>query len=119
MVATILTLAGAAVETAASAREAVIAIERSPHDVMVSDIGMPDEDGYSLMRQVRMRRGWLPAVALTAYARAEDRARALEAGFASHLCKPVEPVLPFPLLLPCGLPSHGMLGGDPFGAVRA
>jgi CheY-like chemotaxis protein len=84
---------GASVVTAASAREALdMLAERTP-DVMVSDIGMPGMDGYDLIRLVRScspARG-MPAVALTAYARPEDQARALRAGYQAHLCKPVEP----------------------------
>jgi CheY-like chemotaxis protein len=61
----------------------------------VSDIGMPGEDGYELMRKVRAREpergGLIPALALTAYARAEDAQRALEAGYQAHVAKPVEP----------------------------
>jgi len=61
----------------------------------VSDIGMPEEDGYSLIRQIRAlpddRGGRIPAAALTAYAGAEDRKRALLAGFQLHIPKPVEP----------------------------
>jgi len=61
----------------------------------VSDIGLPDEDGYSLMRQIRLREkdrgGFLPAIALTGYARADDRQQALAAGFQAHVAKPVEP----------------------------
>jgi len=64
-------------------------------DVMVTDIGMPGEDGYSLIRRVREwereRGGYTPAVALTAYGRVEDRMRALNAGFQMHVPKPVEP----------------------------
>ncbi len=64
-------------------------------DVLVSDIGMPNEDGYTLIRRVRAlgaeRGGNVPAVALTAYARAEDRMRAIRAGFQMHVPKPVEP----------------------------
>jgi CheY-like chemotaxis protein len=63
--------------------------------VLISDIGMPDENGYELMRKVRMLRadqgGNIPAIALTAYAKAEDRMRALAAGFQTHISKPVEP----------------------------
>jgi CheY-like chemotaxis protein len=63
--------------------------------VLVSDIGMPGEDGYSLIRRVRAlgpeRGGNVPAVALTAYARAEDRVRSILAGFQMHVAKPVEP----------------------------
>jgi CheY-like chemotaxis protein len=64
-------------------------------DVMVTDIGMPGEDGYSLIRRVRewerARGAFLPAVALTAYGRTEDRMRALKAGFQMHVAKPVDP----------------------------
>ena len=63
-------------------------------DVLVSDIGMPDEDGYALIRKVRAREGGgkrLPAVALTAYARRQDSERALAAGYQAHLAKPVDP----------------------------
>jgi signal transduction histidine kinase/CheY-like chemotaxis protein len=84
----------ATVATAASASEAFEHLLREGPDVLVSDIGMPTEDGYALMRRIRQlrgRRGRTPAIALTAYARAEDRARALEAGYQSHLAKPVEP----------------------------
>jgi len=62
-------------------------------DVLVSDIGMPDVDGFALIRRVRQlpgEVGRLPAVALTAYARPEDRQHAIEAGFQVHLPKPVE-----------------------------
>jgi hypothetical protein len=64
-------------------------------DVLVSDIGMPDEDGYALIHKVRgldpERGGAVPAIALTANARAEDRFHALEAGFQMHLAKPIDP----------------------------
>ena len=87
---------GATVKTAASVEEALAALARhGPPDVLLSDIGMPDEDGYALIRKVRQLPesdgGTIPAVALTAYARAEDRDRALAAGFQAHLPKPVEP----------------------------
>ena len=63
--------------------------------MLVSDIGMPDVDGYELLRRVRAlgpaRGGRLPAIALTAFARSEDRTRALHAGFQVHVAKPVEP----------------------------
>ena len=85
----------AIVSTAESAREALERLERNPPDVLVSDIGMPGEDGYSLIRRVRAlgpdRGGNTPAVALTAYARAEDRVRSVLAGFQMHVSKPVEP----------------------------
>ena len=91
----VLTQAGASVEAVASAREACQLCEVRPPDVLVSDIGLPDEDGYSLIRQIRRREkehgGFLPAVALTGYARADDRDRALAAGFQAHVPKPVFP----------------------------
>ncbi|MET0385847.1 MAG: ATP-binding protein [Polyangiales bacterium] len=83
------------VTTAASAEEALQCMERETFDVLISDIGMPDMDGYALIRRVRTltpeRGGRMPAVALTAYARAEDRTKALRAGFTMHLAKPIEP----------------------------
>ncbi|HKQ78043.1 MAG TPA: PAS domain S-box protein [Blastocatellia bacterium] len=90
---------GAEVVAASSAAEAYEMITTTPPqeqpDVMVTDIGMPDEDGYVLMRRLRAweREGGLhiPAVALTAYGRVEDRVRALNAGFQMHVTKPVEP----------------------------
>ncbi len=86
----------ATVETSASAREAMAAIERERPDVLISDIGMPEEDGYDLIRNVRQREstrasGYLPAIAVTAYARQEDRERSLAQGFQAFLTKPVEP----------------------------
>ncbi|MDB5173208.1 MAG: sensor hybrid histidine kinase [Phycisphaerales bacterium] len=80
---------------AASAAEALKAIATHPPDVLISDIGMPSEDGYALIRQVRRllptHGGNTPALALTAYARSEDRKRAIYAGFQMHIAKPVEP----------------------------
>jgi PAS domain S-box-containing protein len=84
---------GVVVMTAASAADALAILRERRIDVLVSDIGMPGMDGYELIRRVRALGGdisAMPAVALTAYARAEDRARALEAGFQLHLAKPVE-----------------------------
>ena len=83
----------ATVTTATSAKEALDVLARDRPDVLISDIGMPKEDGYSLMRRIRKLqddRGRLPAIALTAYARAEYRVKALEAGYQLHLAKPVE-----------------------------
>ncbi len=92
---TVLTQAGAEVETAASASAALALLEQFRPHVLVSDIGMPDENGYSLMRRLRERApdqgGDIPAVALTAYTRAEDRREALAAGFTTHIGKPVRP----------------------------
>ena len=86
----------AQVTTVASAAEAYETIEWLRPDVIISDIGMPGEDGYSLIRNVRLkeardRQGWKPAIALTAHARVEDRMRALSAGYQAHVAKPVEP----------------------------
>ena len=85
----------ATVRTAGSAAEAMRLIGESVPDVLVSDIGMPGEDGYALIRRVRTMDpaagGRVPAVALTAYARAADRIQAMAAGFQMHLSKPVEP----------------------------
>jgi signal transduction histidine kinase/ActR/RegA family two-component response regulator len=92
----VLTQAGASVKAVASVREALRILEVERPDVLVSDIGLPDEDGYVLIREIRRYEaehgGFLPAVALTGYARAEDRARILAAGFQAHVPKPVEPV---------------------------
>ena len=91
----LLVLHGAAVTSAASLVEALACLERG-HDVLVSDIGMPGGDGYELLACVRRlppeRGGEIPAVALTAYARWEDRTRALRAGFRAHVPKPVDPL---------------------------
>jgi len=83
------------VVTAGSASEALRVMQAGRPDVLVSDIGMPDVDGYELLRRIRAldppARGHLPAIALTAFARSEDRTRALRAGFLAHVAKPVEP----------------------------
>jgi PAS domain S-box-containing protein len=87
---------GAGVTVAASAAEGLAALRRERPDLLVSDIGMPDEDGYGFIRKVRAlpaeEGGRTPAAALTAYARVEDRARVLMSGFQSHVPKPVEPL---------------------------
>ncbi|HJU53644.1 MAG TPA: ATP-binding protein [Pyrinomonadaceae bacterium] len=85
---------GAEVATAKSSAEALALFEESTPDVLISDIGMPGEDGYELIRRVRElppeRGGRTPAVALTAYARAADRLRVLRSGYQMHVAKPVE-----------------------------
>jgi PAS domain S-box-containing protein len=85
----------AVVLASGSAADALERVKAEPPDVLVSDIGMPGEDGYSLIRRVRAlgpeRGGNIPAVALTAYARSEDRTRSVLAGFQMHIAKPVEP----------------------------
>jgi CheY-like chemotaxis protein len=89
--------AGAIVYMAASARDALGVLATAQPDVLVSDIGMPFEDGYALMRQIRElpaeRGGQIPALALTAYARAADADRAFDAGYQRHVAKPVDPLL--------------------------
>ena len=86
---------GAVVQIAASVQDAVETFEREPPHVLVSDIRLPDDDGYTLLARVRAAEAAsgrrTPAIALTAYPRVEDRARALEAGFAMHVPKPVAP----------------------------
>ncbi len=95
LVALVLSTCGADAITASTADEALTLVERLRPHVMVSDVGMPDVDGYELLRRVRAlgraRGGGLPAIALTAFARSEDRTRALRAGFLMHIAKPVEP----------------------------
>jgi PAS domain S-box-containing protein len=86
---------GAKVTAFANAAEALRALEQSQFDLLISDIGMPDQDGYELIRRVRAAEAGsqsrkLPAVALTAYARVQDRLRALIAGYDTHVAKPLE-----------------------------
>jgi CheY-like chemotaxis protein len=86
---------GAQVTTAAGVEEALAAIDRQPPDVVLSDIGMPHEDGYSLIRRLRARPaaagGSVPAVAVTAYATPGDRSATEAAGYQAHIAKPFEP----------------------------
>ena len=90
-----LTFYGATVITADSAANALIEIQDKNPDVIVSDIGMPEEDGYSLIRKIRnlndSQQKQTPAIALTAFTRAKDRMQALSAGYQNHVSKPVEP----------------------------
>jgi CheY-like chemotaxis protein/nitrogen-specific signal transduction histidine kinase len=90
----ILTDCNAHVRTAASAREGFEAFQAARPDILISDLGMPDNDGFELLSWVRAlgreQGGNVPAIALTAFARSEDRLRALEAGFSAHISKPVE-----------------------------
>jgi CheY-like chemotaxis protein len=85
----------AVVRAAASAAEALSLFAAAMPDIVISDIGLPGVDGYDLMERIRGKSategGAVPAIALTAYARAEDRTRALRAGYQAHLAKPVEP----------------------------
>jgi CheY-like chemotaxis protein len=95
LVATLIERCGARVVTADSASSALAKLQSEKPDVLISDIGMPGVDGYDLIREVRAlgqdHGGRIPAAALTAFARAEDRSRALDAGYMMHLVKPVEP----------------------------
>jgi CheY-like chemotaxis protein len=91
----LLSRAGARVIGVGSAEEALVALQALRPDVLVCDIGLPGEDGYSLLKRIRAGRGekepFIPAIALTAYAQERDRQRAHGAGFHSHVAKPVEP----------------------------
>jgi CheY-like chemotaxis protein len=79
------------------AREALAEVRRGRSDVVISDIGMPDVDGFALMQEIRRLPadlgGRTPAIALTAYSRAEDATRAIAAGFQLHATKPVNPAI--------------------------
>jgi CheY-like chemotaxis protein len=92
---TLIEQSGAQVRAAASASEALAALREFRPDILVSDIGMPQEDGYALLRRVRAlgpeEGGHIPAIALTAYAQEDDRLRALLAGFQVHVAKPINP----------------------------
>ena len=87
--------AGAEVTTASSSAEALTAVANGTFDLVLADIGMPDQDGYALIealrRELQGNGADLPAVAVSAYARVADRQRALMAGFDRHIAKPVEP----------------------------
>jgi signal transduction histidine kinase len=91
----ILESSGAEVRTARSAAEGYAVLDEWKPDLILADIGMPHEDGYDFIRRVRAREvergGLIPAVALTAYSRTEDRVQALAAGYQMHVVKPVEP----------------------------
>jgi len=95
LISTLLTRCGSEVRCSESAAEAIRAFAEWSPDLLLSDIGMPNEDGYSLIKKVRKLRSkrakQIPAIALTAYATDEDRSLALAAGFQVHLAKPVEP----------------------------
>jgi signal transduction histidine kinase/ActR/RegA family two-component response regulator len=95
LVTAVLEQAGAVVTSVGSAEEAMHAIAERPPSLLVSDIGMPGEDGYALIARVRAlpaeSGGRLPAVAVTAFTRDDDRARALRAGYTAHVAKPIDP----------------------------
>ena len=96
LVATVLECSGAKVSQAESVSAAMRIVSTAPLSVIVSDIGMPGEDGYAFLHRLRAighspRSRELPALALTAFARAEDRDKALAAGFQEHVAKPIDP----------------------------
>jgi CheY-like chemotaxis protein len=95
LVAELLHAAGARVSTASSADDAIRVLETELPHVIVTDLGMPRVDGFQLLERIRGHRNPLvrhvPAAALTAYARSEDRVKALRAGFQIHLAKPIDP----------------------------
>ncbi|MET0556001.1 MAG: response regulator [Vicinamibacteria bacterium] len=109
---TVLEQRGASVRSAASVAEPLAAFERATPDVLVSDIGMPERDGYDLIREVRARTGErggaVPALALTAYAALEDRKKTADAGFQEYLAKPAEPA---ELVNPGGAPRRTLGNG--------
>ena len=82
---------GAKVTTCSSADEALRAVKNEPFDIIVSDIGMPVKDGYAFVKELRSLEIAIPAIALTAFARSEDRTKALSSGYQGHVAKPVEP----------------------------
>lgn len=95
LIGAILVQAGAQVHSEGSAADVLQALEVFRPQLLVSDIAMPCEDGYSLIRRIRALdsvEGQVPSIALTAFTRAEDRTRALSAGFTEHVGKPVDPV---------------------------
>jgi CheY-like chemotaxis protein len=86
---------GAITTAVGSVDEALAALEQAKPDILISDIGMSEQDGYTLIRKLRAlepeKGGCIPAIALTAYTREEDRLEALSAGFQQHLSKPIDP----------------------------
>jgi len=95
LIRTVLESSGALIRSAGDAAEALALFDDEPPDVLLSDIGLPGAGGYDLIRRIRARPpergGAVPAAAMTAYARSEDRVKALAAGFMIHIAKPVEP----------------------------
>jgi CheY-like chemotaxis protein len=96
VVSVILVQAGAQVTSAANVDQAIDLVDQWQPDLLISDIGMPGEDGYDLIRKLRARsaeeRGQMPAIALTALGRTQDRLKVLAAGYQMHVPKPVEPI---------------------------
>ena len=96
VISAVLVQAGADVATASSAPQAIDLVESWGPNVLISDIGMPNQDGYDLIRKLRARStdraSHIPAIALTAFARSQDRLKALSAGYQMHVAKPIEPL---------------------------
>jgi two-component system CheB/CheR fusion protein len=93
MLSVLLTHAGYEVVTASSARTALEAVHRQRFDVIISDIGMPEMNGYQLAREIRQLPDYatVPMVAVTGYSMFDDKQRSLSAGFNAHLTKPIDP----------------------------
>lgn len=91
LIATVLQGAGAQVLSASNTQDAIERVTGTPPDLLVADLGLPGEDGYVLLTRIRAMYPQTPAIALTAYARATDRDRALAAGFQQHVIKPIDP----------------------------
>jgi len=113
----LLTDLGARVNAVASVQDARLVLAGERPDVLVSDIGMPGEDGYALIRHIRQHEkehgGFLPAVALTAYARADERSRILAAGYQAHVPKPLDPAeLTVAITRVAREPSRAAAGAD-------
>jgi CheY-like chemotaxis protein len=118
LVAYALETCGMQVRVAGAASEALAELETFTPHVIISDIGMPNRDGYMLIRAIRtlpdaMRKD-IPAIALTAFALEEDRRRVLAAGFNQHMAKPVEPAMLVSAVV--ALAKHG--GDEPAGSAR-
>jgi CheY-like chemotaxis protein len=93
MLAVVLTHAGYSVVTASSAPAALNAARERQFDVIISDIGMPEMNGYQLARELRLMRGYetVPMVAVTGYSMFDDKERSIKAGFNAHMTKPIDP----------------------------
>jgi signal transduction histidine kinase/CheY-like chemotaxis protein len=107
---------GAEVATARSCDQALELVRRRAFDIVISDVGMPERSGYDLMAELRRRDTKIPAVALTAFAHAEDRAKALRAGFHAHVTKPVQRAELFSTIV--ALTQHGSGSRSVPGASR-
>ncbi len=115
LMAVVLEAAGAKVTLAASAAAALDALAETDFGILVSDIGMPDQDGYDLIRRLRgdgsARLRQLPAVAVTAFSAPEDRRKAISAGFQEHLPKPVDLIKLVQVVAQLAAPNPGLTCG--------